>query len=365
MEEIEFREIIELFLYTSIHEIKSESEVPNINFKFPDESMILFKDIVANPFEKKGYWTPNARQEDIDFLMQLDKDVITINVNDGYRFFQLLQEITNSLIKLRKYYRIESDSRSTAMSVMRRIWLRMGINDINNVELFLEKQLQFVNNMTFDTKSVRIDVPFEYDVFMTTSVNETFDESTRSMSFLIKEGEKSYELPRILYDIDDEGTCYVYGVQNDSTKNKDKSIERKLYKINRNVENPNVHPSKVYAMLFFIHELKSKGISKIVVPSMQVLNYRYHELLGERAKKDLEKAIIKLDTYPDNKYLMREYQYIKGWYDRVYKQQDKISYLKTEELFNLIYRISEHDHSIEILNDINIQGDSLDVRINK
>lgn len=368
MEIIEFREIIELFLNTSIHEIKSESEVPKINFKFADESIPLLKDIVDNPFVKKGSWTPNASQEDIDFLTHIDEDVITINVKDGYKFFELLQEITNSLIKLRNYYEIKSNPRSTAMSVMRRIWLRMGINDVNNIELFLEKQLQFINNMTFDNNTTnyeKVDRFFEYDVLMTTTVNEIYDESTRSMIILIKGNEKVYELPRILYDIDAEGICYVFGVQNASSKYKDKSIERKLYKINKNVENANVHPSKVYAMLFFINELKKKGIFKIIVPSMQVLNYRYHELLGEKAKEDLEQIIVKINEYPREKNFIRKYEQIKDWYDRVYQKQDKISYLKTEELFNLIYRIIEHDHSVEVVNDVNIQGDSLNIRIGK
>ena len=368
MEIIEFKELIELFLNTSIREIKSESEVPKINFKFTDESMPLLKDIVDNPFVKKGSWTPNASQEDIDFLNRIDKDAITINVKDDYRFFELLQEITNSLIKLRSYYKIRSNPRSTAMSVMRRIWLRMGINDVNNIELFLEKQLQFINNMTFDNNVInheKVCSFFGYDVFMTININETYDESTRSMIFLIKGNEKAYELPHILYDIDDEGICYVYGVQNASSKYKDKSIERRLYRINKDIENPNVHPNKVCAMIFFLNELKKKGISKIIVPSMQVLNYRYHELLGEKAKKDLEQVIVQLNEHPGDKYFIRKYKEIKDWYDRVYQKQDKISYLKTEELFNLIYRISEHDHSVEVINDVNIQGDSLNIRIGK
>ena len=368
MKKIEFREIIELFLNRSIHTIKSECEVPNINFKFDKKSILFFKDIVENPYVKKESWTPNASYDDIEFLMCLDDNVITLNVNDGYRFFELLKEITNSLIKLRNYYGITTHPRSTAMSVMRHIWLRMGIDDINNVELFLEKQLQFVNNITFDNQNIqfkKVGIFFQYDVVMSTNVNETYDETTRSMLFSIKGNDKTYDLPRILYDIDKNRNCYVYGVQNYPSKNKDKSIERKLYKINKDIENPNVHPSKVYAMLFFINELKKKGLSRIIVPSMQVLSYRYHELLGEKAKNDIEKIAIEVNKYPNDEQLKREYEYIKDWYNSIYEKQDKISYLKTEELFNLIYRISEHDNSIEIVNELNIQGDSLNIKIVK
>ena len=118
-------------------------------------------------------------------------------------------------------------------------------------------------------------------------------------------------------------------------------------------------------MLFFINELKKKNISNIIVPSMQVLNYHYHELLGKEAKKNLDKSLKELEEHPNERRYMDEYLIFKDWYDRVYQKQDKISYLKTEELFNLMYRLLEHDHSIEITNDINIQGDSLNIRINK
>ena len=39
MEKIEFKEIVELFLNTTIHQIKFESEVPNINFLFKEDGI--------------------------------------------------------------------------------------------------------------------------------------------------------------------------------------------------------------------------------------------------------------------------------------------------------------------------------------
>ena len=133
--------------------------------------------------------------------------------------------------------------------------------------------------------------------------------------------------------------------------------------MNKNIDNPSVHPSKVYALMLFIDQLKNKGISKIIVPSMQVLSYRYHELLSEKAKNDLNKVKKQIEENPNNTYFYKKFQSFKEWYDRVYNKQDKISYLKTEELINLLYRIIEQNQSIEITNDINIQGDNLNVRI--
>lgn len=365
LEKIEFRELVELFLTRSIYEIKSENETPNINFKFGEDGFILFKNIVDIPYVKEGYWTPNAEDKDINFIHSNNNndDVPTIYINDSTNFFEYLTNIINSLIELNSEYGMTLSSRNIAMHVLRRIWLRMGIEDVANIESFLEKQLQFTRNRLLDTYGKEKIISFnDYEILMRSEVNQTWDETTRSMIFTMKKDDDTYELPHILYDIDDDGVCYIYAVQS-SRRNKNKSIERELYKINKNIDNPNVHPSKVYSMLLFINELKKKKISKIRVPSMQILSYRYHELLSEKAKKDLEKAIKSLEKYPEDERIQREYEYTKEWYNHVYGKQDKISHLKTTELINLIYRITEHDQNIEVINDVNIQGDYLGIKI--
>jgi hypothetical protein len=182
------------------------------------------------------------------------------------------------------------------------------------------------------------------------------------MVFTLKNDEEEYELPHVLYDINDKGICYIYAVQS-SKKTKNKHIERKIYSLNKGIKNPNVHPSKVYSLLLFIEQLKSKNIKKIIVPGMQVFSYHYHELLNIETKRNLEEIKEILNMYPDDDYAKNRYRYMQNWYDHVYQKQDLISYLKTEELIYLIYRIIEHDPSIELLNEINIQDDSLNIRL--
>ena len=43
------------------------------------------------------------------------------------------------------------------MRIMRYIWLRMGIEDINNVEDFLKKQLDFYKDITLDSSNKKVD----------------------------------------------------------------------------------------------------------------------------------------------------------------------------------------------------------------
>lgn len=122
MEKIEFRELVELFLNTSIHEIKSESEIPNINFIFEDDALLLFKYIIEKPYTKNGSWTPNAYQEDIDFLVfHSHDDCPTIYIHNCILFFEYLKDITSELIKLKEFYEIKTLSRNLAMQIMRHI----------------------------------------------------------------------------------------------------------------------------------------------------------------------------------------------------------------------------------------------------
>ena len=359
MEKIEFKEIIELFLIRTLKEIKSGKDVPNINFKFNEEGIRLFESISKSPFKLKDYWTPNIDKEDIDYLKNsIDNNMLTIYVDDAHKFFDYLKDIVNESIKLYDEYGEIKFARNFAMNLMKHIWLRMGVEDFSNVNKFLNKQLQFVKNRKINIKE---DEQTKENITKKTIVNRVYDETTRSMVFTIKEADREYELPHVLYDIDDNGVCYIYAVQ--SKKGiKDKKIERELYKLNKDIENPNIHPSKVYSIILFVDELKKKGITKIRVPSIQVLSYDYHDILSKQVYDNLKKIESKLRN-SNNDITREEYEYVLDMYNNMYEKKDKISYLKTEELINLIYRLTEHDTNIKILNDINIQGDYLDVRL--
>ena len=53
----------------------------------------------------------------------------------------------------------------------------------------------------------------------------------------------------------------------------------------------------------------------------------------------------------NNDYLIYLSVDIKEWYDKLHDKQDFISFLKTEELYNLVYRLASQDPTIEITNE--------------
>ena len=351
--EIEINEVIKIFFNKTIYEIKSEIEIPNINFHFNDNNYQLFKE-------------NNIKQKDIDFFIKHYNDnCLSIEINNTLSFFQYLTNIINETINLFKEYGNFINPIETVEYLLRRIWLRMGINDLSDINNFLKNQLQFIKNRHLDCYEEKIiKNDDKYKIYMKTKVNDFWDETTRKMVFIIKNNNELYELPHILYDIDDNNTCYIYGVQS-SQNEKNKHIERKLYKLNKGIDNPNVHPSKVCSLLLFINELRKNNIYNIIVPSLQVLSYHYHELLSIESKKYYEEIIKEYNDNPNDIYLKNRLEYLKKWYLHVYQKEDKISYLKTEELIYLMYRLLEHDSDIEIVNEVNLQGDYLNVKIKK
>lgn len=367
MKKIEFKETIELFVERVIYEIKSGRDVPNINFNFGKDGLEFLNDVKNNPHKLEGYWTPDISDDNIEKVMTQDDGVLTIDIPDAARFFNLLTDVINASLELESKYTDRPSERSYAMYLMRRIWLRMGIEDFVNVERFLERQLEFLKNHTLDNYDYSVvDLFGDYKVKMKTISNPTWDESTRSMIFSITdEKAEDYELPHILYDIDKDNNCYIYGVQSAKYNHNSKKIERKLYKINKGIENPNVHPSRVYSLIYFFKELEKKGITTIVVPSMQVLNYEYHQIMGDRAKDDVVRIGNLMSTMPSVASLEREYETAVNWYKKVYGREDTISRLKTEDLFNLMYRMEEQDPDINVVNDVNIQGDYLKLKIKR
>ena len=346
MKKILLEDVINILFKYTIYDLKEEIETPNINFRFKEKLDDLFD------------------QKDLDYLIN-NSECLYVVINDKLTFFKYLTDIINETVNLFNEYEQNVDVEETARYLLRRIWLRMGINDFIDINKFLDNQLKFIKNRMLDTpEEKRLYTTKEFEIFQKTKVNDLWDETTRRMIFTIKNNDELYELPHILYDIDDNNTCYIYGVQS-SQNEKNKHIERKLYKLNKGIDNPNVHPSKVCSLLIFINLLKNNSISNIIIPSLQVLSYHYHELLSIESKKYYEEIIRQYNDNPSDIYLKNRLEYLKNWYLHVYQKEDKISYLKTEELIYLMYRLLEHDSDIAIVNEINLQGDYLNLKIKK
>lgn len=361
---IDFKELIELFILRTLPSIKSEKEIPNINFIFDNNSIELFNYVMKHPFRKKDVWTEDITSKDLEITKEVNNmnpNSNTIIIDDGVTFFDLLTSIVNEHLKLFREYDYTLMTRSTTMSLLTRIWLRMDDNDFNDVISFLRKELDFYKDRTLDKYRTETYISsYEgIDSYAECSINESWDETTRSMNFRLENSGESHTISRILYDIRSENgikVCYIYGVQNNLFNITNKRIERKLYKLNKGIDNPKVHPNQLYSLILFLEILKKEGITTIKVPKNQTLSYGYHKILSNNEKSNFKakwptEKVRKIYSSDDEDSVSKrhEYELDKEWFKHIVDKEDTIERLKTDKLFELLRRLCLYDPSFEFV----------------
>lgn len=354
MRKIEFKELIEIFITGTIPSIGAENEIPRINFIFNREGIELINSISKSPFILKNCWTPSITKEDIERLKSLNKsNYPNIEIDNPIEFFKLLTDIVNSQIRLYTSHNIHVSERNVCINVLLRIWLRMDKNDFRNINSFLKKELDFLNNNTLEKyNNIEIDNYEGYKVTSLINVNETWDETSKSIYFILGDKDSSHTVSHINYAIREENNekvCYIYAVQSDLVKTTNKKIERKLYKLNKGIKVQDVHPNQVFPLIELMHLLNKEGITTIKVPKNQELNYEYHEILSKREEerfhlrwpKSLINKILSNNSQ-ETEYQRKLYLLDKTFYEHTVGKSSKIRELKTTKLFALLKRLSFH-----------------------
>ena len=347
---ITFDEIVEIFINFTIGQIQTESEIPRVDFKFDKKGLDVINEVKNRINNSDNYL--KIKDENINKLNDRDDNCILIKVHDAYAFFSLLKDLVNASLSMGEFYHIDSIPRSRALSLLRRIWLRMDVNDIDNIESFLFNQLMFLKDKTLDSiNPINIGKYLDYDVFYKTEFINNLYESNKKALFRLNNINASHDLSAVLYDIkseNDELVCYISAVQKQSNSIRNKKIERSLYQINSLSPDhkSEVHPNMSVSMVLFLDILRKNNINHIKVPLYQVLSYDFHVLLSKYAKRDFEKnwdnnMMSYLEFLKSIKYmseyenLMKKYNQEKSWVERLDGKEDNISHQKTDNLANL------------------------------
>lgn len=348
---ITFDEVVELFLFDTISYIASEKEVPKLVFSFSNEAFSYFDYLSKHPFS----YVSSINEKNINKLHNLEKEVVPIIIIKDYKkFFNLLKDIINKTFSIAKYYNIHYNSpRSLSLLIMRRIWLKMNAQDFTYpAEEFLQKQLSFLeHDLFFDNRNCKLIATYQnYFIYGANTKSQTWDESNFLFLFTAYDNAKPiHTLPNILYDVtyqNKERVCFISGVQNPNERLIDKKFNRKLYELNNGITNPQVHPSSILSLIIFLNILIKNNITKIVVPTLQVLSYRYHELISDNIKNEELKA----------------YEKNKENYDRFVDKEDFISKNKCENLLYMFYQLQDMG-IVKITTEPFIECENLQVKI--
>lgn len=278
--------------------------------------------------------------------------VPTIFVKDYKIFFDLLKQYCNKYIQLRKLDRF---SKEDILDALRNIWLRAVSEDFNNVEAFLQKQVQmaeYKEDKRFRTEQEVEGIPFlEYQYLTIKSQPaQSYDENSLEFIFrLYDDAQHSIELPRIRYgiiEINGKKFCNIGSIQ-DKQRKRDKKLEKNRYKINSNIDSDclNVEPKNVISLILFISLMESMGIKYFQFSGLSILDYDYHELLSDVYMEKFKKLFPEDQQPRDIEY----YEKCLKERDRYYQQQDRILEQKTTGLYNLVNRVLKHFTNGEII----------------
>ena len=352
-------EVAQNFLVHNYGKLISGERIPPVKFIFDEDGYQIFNYLLKNPVPHPEFDIVIERvyQYQIDVIKNknnISDDELVIYVPNALEFFKELSIIANLYKNISRY---NSPQKLSKEFFSDGLWLRMTPQDCNNIHGFLERQIGFLYNTCYLNNLEEI--PYDkYIITASNKVNDDMFETFNRMCFKIQDKENEdlvYELPSIHYGIVDENykkVCYIYAIQNMATGCQDKKIARTLYHINKGVEKPIIPPSFVLAMKTFIDILKSKNITEIRVPLLEVLNYGYHQMIteeyGKRFETEWPNEKVQNIFEENDQYEINHYNIDKKIHDNYVSKEDAISKSKTEVFASIFYRLQEQYDDIDI-----------------
>lgn len=342
-----------------------KSKVKNNIFEYdpPDGYYIYGKDIE----ETISILKSNLEE----YLNHKDENIHYIYIDDIFRFNNLLNRLHDVLTGQLQWHKY---------SILSGIWIRMSPNDLDNIYKFLEKQILFIKSKYFPipnnllnehNKQTHICDIGSYEVIFQISDNSIWYETSREVLLTIKNKyfkNRFLFLPDIHFEtIEEDGrmVCYIYAIQDRKHVLKwfdEKSAEKDLSPIKKQLRNKYVNYRFVLALEIFIQILRENGIYDIKVPLLQIFNYDYHVCMSEDCK---ERMTLLENEVREGKLSVEDanYEQTKELYSHVADKEDIISKNKTERLIQTFMLVEERFQDIQILSEPFIQDENLIVKV--
>lgn len=363
-----FENVTREFLTGTLYKILFDPEYPNFRFEFVEDEAISFIENVLKNYSKEFKFFKEEKEEKImESLRGKTEDndnVLVMTVNNYREFFELLRQAYERVIEL-FFQRTDIDFSSLPRwekdNLFENIWLRATPADFNNPELFLKKQVEMLNDKTFDKYNEETflgKVKFLDDniLCVKNGIAKSWDENSREIELTIydkhhydsgKKLKPQYPLPVIRYGIytrNGKKVCLIGSIQDKSDSyNKGELkglINRKRYKVNEGVQEEDtekIEPKNVLALSIFINLLHKEGITEVEAPSMYVLDYDYHEKRSKKLADKFEKDWTSVEIKRAQTLYISEKDYLNK-----NSNPDLISEIKTERLMLTLRRLLEH-----------------------
>ena len=291
----------------------------------------------------------------------INDDTNVIKVRDYKKFFNLLKEVYECDIDAFEKYEKAPYTYSRMNTFFKDLWVRATNLDFDNIEEFLEKQIEMYKDNTFynfdeEQRICNLDELDDLVFSIKNKLAKTWDETPYEISFRFYDdyyvgryfGKTYYELPKVRYGIyekDGEKIARVGSIQNniDRFENDDfasKKINRFKYKLVDNREDfKDLEPNKVLSFMLFIKLLKEQGIDKVELPSLYILDYNYHIKRNRLLDNELS----------SKKYYKEDVSTYESFYNEMYGEEDIVSKSKSEDLSRIGLKAKDYIDDIEVL----------------
>ncbi len=236
--------------------------------------------------------------------------VPTIEINDKELFDKLLSEYVRiaHAFYLEEYtsgVRREDDpefDKNYIKTIITSLFSNASIEDYHDPIKFLEKRIDFFrhNDLPGVEKGSSIG---------TIRVEVVKDKISHETPYALEIKIDDNEMPQVEFGIY-EDTAYIYAIQNFARSNRDKKLNRNMYKVNEgidlklesddNINNPEnlkgITPSTLISACIGVSYIKSLGISKLVIPTYLITRWNAKEILNDRRNKDQRKHQEQLNS---------------------------------------------------------------------
>lgn len=365
------------FLVKTIADFLSwEFFTPYIKFVFDRETINEMEEQLKTL--KGDLWMKGRKS--LDYLKSIreeyerGEDSIFICVPNSKEFFSLLEEMITIYSK-RKNRKLQD-----ADHFIRSIWLRMGVEDILNVENFLRKQIVFLKNDSIFPNYLEIKRLSNQEVLAyRIHENDDWFETNQNIVFSIRkncedifDSPKDYDFPAIHFALVKEKerpTCYIYGIQSLHPM-KDPEIKESLQSLRKFLRNKYVSSDFIIGISLFLDYLYDQQIQDIVVPTLQIFNYPYHEQLSSSIadsfsgySEEDQKELDFLYESGDRSDKVLDYIHTKGMVSRFVEKQDIISEHKSERLIYTFLELMRHSRNMDCVRESFVQGENMEFHL--
>ncbi len=370
------------FIIKSMTKIMYDKYYPNFNFIFNEEEAINYIEKVIN-YNININLDEKCKKLIIDLK---NKKYNNINpcmiINDYKLFFNLLVDLYEKIIE---YYFKDVNNRKSGFpqyemrNYFSYLWLRMLPEDFNNPCLFLKKQIEMMKNESLSKYDREVIVGNMKSLGnnllgIKNCTSESWNENSNEFRIRIYDKEtyradkylnEYFSLPLVRYGIYEKNgvkVCSIGSIQNTLQYYPEyylhKMVERKKYKLNKNVdkEYQDIEPKLLLSLSIFINVLIKEGIYDIEIPCLYTIDNDYHKRWGKQLINQFqERYKNKKDSF---------YEADKELIKRVYKKEDLISELKCDKYIKLFERLIYH-YNFEIIKyPLELDG-NLHIKLNK